>query len=77
MLAQRSALLPEAASKEKLTFCSFLPVMEGNSLYAWSLSLGKLNIIQGFYGLTEKIANFVRLSKDCPHNKTNYLVAFW
>ena len=51
--------------------------MEGNSLNTCGLSVGKLNIIQGFYGLTEKIANFVRLSKDCPHNKTNYLVAFW
>ena len=51
--------------------------MEGNSLNTCGLSVGKLNIIQGFYGLTEKIANFVRLSKDCPHEKTIYLVAFW
>lgn len=50
--------------------------MEGNSLYTCGLSVGKMNNIQGFYGLPDKIANFVRLSKDCPHNKTNYLVAF-
>ena len=51
--------------------------MEGNSLNTCGLSVGKLNIIQGFYGLTEKIANFVRLSKDCLHKQTNYLVEFW
>ena len=28
-----------------------------------------MNNIQSLYGLTEKIANFVRLSKDCPHKK--------
>ena len=48
-----------------------------NSLYTCGLSVGKMNNIQSLYGLTEKIANFVRLSKDCPHKKTNYLVAFW
>ena len=36
-----------------------------------------MNIIHRLYGLVKKFANFVRLRKDCPHNKTNYLVAFW
>ena len=48
-----------------------------NSLYTCGLSVGKMNNIQSLYGLTEKIANFVRLSKDYPHEKTIYLVVFW
>ena len=40
-----------------------------NSLYTCGLSVGKMNNSQSLYGLTEKIANFVRLSKDCPTNR--------
>ena len=50
-------------------------MIEGNSLYTCGLSVGKTNNIQGFYGLTEKIVNFVRLSKDAP-GKMNFLSDF-
>lgn len=36
-------------------------MMESNALYTCGLSVGKLNNIQGLYGLTDKIANFVRI----------------